>query len=326
MELTHGNHWWNAIASLLNIDSRDDDRWLLCLPPHHVGGLSILLKSLIYGVSVVAHDGFDAEAVNRAIDDESISMVSVVSTMLSRMLHLRNFQPYPASLRCVLLGGGPIPSGLSEQCMAAGVPIAPTYGLTETASQAATLRPSEVAQHPGSAGKPLFPIEMVVETDSGLGASNQAGEILVRGQSVSSGYCNQAADDAWRDGWFHTGDIGSIDADGYLYVYDRRSDLIVTGGENVFPADVESVLSRHPGIVEVAVFGVPDPEWGQAVIAAIVPHDGYDASLEEIRGFVGESLAPYQIPKMILVLSELPKTASGKLLRSRLRDNWVVDS
>ncbi|HZT95660.1 MAG TPA: o-succinylbenzoate--CoA ligase [Chloroflexota bacterium] len=321
VELTHGNHYWNATGSLLNLGGRESDRWLLCLPPHHVGGMSILLRSLVYGVSVVAQDRFDPERVNHEIDKGEITMVSVVSTMLKRMLDLRGSRRYSDALRCVLLGGGPIPRPLVDVSLDLGVPIAPTYGLTEAASQVSTLRPSIVRDHRDSAGQPLFQVDLVIESDTRTAKPGQPGEILVRGPSISSSYCDGRTD-AWRGGWFHTGDVGVMDEEGYLQVLDRRGDLIVSGGENVYPSEVESVLSNHGLVREAAVFGAADGEWGHMVVAALVPTDGAKLAAEEVRRFARQTLAAYKVPKRMVIVEELPKTGSGKILRAELRRRW----
>ena len=176
--LTYGNHWWSAVGSALNLGSQPDDRWLACMPLFHIGGLAILLRGVIYGWSVVVHDRFDPERVNDAIDRHGISVVSVVSTMLERMLAQRGGRPYPTSLRCVLLGGGPAPLPLLEAATAVGLPVMQTYGLTEAASQVATLAPEDARRKLGSAGKPLMGTRLQLEPD---------GEILVDGPTVSPG-------------------------------------------------------------------------------------------------------------------------------------------
>ncbi len=319
--LTYGNHLWSAIASALNLGLQPDDRWLVSLPLFHVGGLSILLRSAIYGTTAVVHPSFDSARVNAAIDDEGITIISVVANMLQRMLDERGDRPYPPSLRCVLLGGGPAPEPLLRRCASIGVPVVQTYGLTETASQIATLAPEDALSKPGSAGKPLFGAELqVVDEDGAECPTNSPGEIVVRGPSVTPGYLNhpEATADAIRDGWLHTGDLGYIDAEGYLYVLDRRDDLIVSGGENVYPAEIEAVLQSHPDVTEAGVYGVDDERWGRAPVAVVVLADGSSADVETLLTFCREHLAPYKTPKRIDFAPSLPRNAAGKLLRNRL--------
>ncbi len=267
--LTYANHWWNAIGSALNLGMTQEDRWLACMPLFHVGGMAILLRSVIYGITAVVHPSFDEHAVNRAIDEDGITIVSVVATMLQRMLSAHDDQPYPSTFRCALLGGGPAPRPLLEECASLGIPVVQTYGLTEVGSQVATLAPEDALARLGSAGKPLYPNELRI--GGGDVPAGEAGEIQVRGPVVTAGYAGrpEATAEAIQDGWLHTGDLGYLDADGYLYVLDRRTDLIVSGGENVYPAEVEAVLLAHPAVVEAGVIGIPDDAWGQAVVASV---------------------------------------------------------
>ena len=324
--LTVGNFWWSAIGSALNLGTHVGDRWLACLPLFHVGGLSILLRAAIYGITAVVHDGFDAAAVNRAVEDEGVTIVSVVGVMLQRMLDERGDRPYPPSLRCVLLGGGPAPRPLLERCARAGVPVVQTYGLTETTSQVATLAPEDALRRLGSAGRPLYPNELRIMAGDGREARpGEAGEILVRGPVVMAGYAGRPDDTArvLVDGWLHTGDVGHLAADGYLHVLDRRDDLIVTGGENVYPAEVEAVLLAHPSVTEAAVIGLPDDVWGQCVVAVVRLAEGADPSdstIVALHAHCREHLAGFKVPRDVRVVAEpLPRTASGKLRRADVR-------
>jgi O-succinylbenzoic acid--CoA ligase len=314
-----------------------------------VGGLSILMRAVVYGIPVVfpttpaagpASRGLDLAAINQTIDDEQVTIVSVVSTMLARMLEARGERPFPPSLRCVLLGGGPAPRPLLEACARRGVPVAQSYGLTETTSQVATLAPADALRKLGSAGRPLLPTELRIDPTvlSLAGRANimvsesadttvplQEGEILVRGPTVSPGYLPSDGDlatplpAAGPDGWLRTGDIGYLDADGYLFVLDRRTDLIISGGENVYPAEVEAVLLAHPAIAEAAVYGMPDPQWGQRVGAAIVVRTDRPYDEADLLAFTRERLAGYKVPSRIYLVEALPRNATGKLLRRALR-------
>ncbi|WP_448575748.1 o-succinylbenzoate--CoA ligase [Thermomicrobium sp.] len=325
--LTYGNHWWSALGSQLNIGAVPEDRWLLCLPLFHVGGLSILFRSLIGGFAVELHERFDPAAVNQAID-EGATLLSVVGTMLWRMLEARGEHPYPRHVRAVLLGGGPAPRPLLERAAALGVPVLQTYGLTETASQLATLAPEDALRKLGSAGKPLYPNELrVVREDGSPAAPGEPGEITVRGPVVTPGYWRRPdlTARALRDGWLWTGDLGYLDEDGYLTVLDRRDDLVVTGGENVYPAEVEAVLLAHPAVAEAAVVGIPDVEWGQRVVAAVVLRPGATVSAADLAGWCRERLAGYKVPRAFRFVSELPRTESGKLQRWAVRQAWNAE-
>jgi len=320
--LTYGNYWWSAIGSALNLGLHVNDRWLAVLPLFHVGGLSILLRAVIYGITAVVHEAFDPAEVNRAIDEDSVTMVSVVSTMLRRMLDKRGERPYPPTLRCVLLGGGPAPLSLLEECARRGVPVVQTYGLTEAASQVATLAPEDALRKLGSAGKPLLPVELRIECDGRPATPGEVGEILVRGPTISPGYITPdgGIQPAGRDGWLHTGDLGYLDEEGYLYVVDRRDDLIISGGENIYPAEVEAVLQAHPAVAEAGVTGMPDPRWGRVPVAFVRLHPGAAPGEAELIAHCAARLARYKVPVRIWVVDELPRNAAGKLLRRVLRE------
>jgi o-succinylbenzoate---CoA ligase len=259
------------------------------MPLTHVGGLSIPIRSTIYGTTAVLHPRFDTEAVLNALMEptQRITLVSLVPTMLDRLLEagLRE----PPTLRWALLGGGPIPPDMLQRAEAAGVPVAPTYGMTEACSQIATF------------GWPLPGVEIRV----------RGGEVLVRGATVASGALSE-------DGWLHTGDEGEFDEHGRLQITGRRAETIVSGGENVAPAEVEAALLAHPAISDAGVFGRQDPEWGEAVVAVVVLHDGATPDPGELRDFCAQRLASFKVPKAIGFAPELPRTVSGKLLRRQL--------
>jgi O-succinylbenzoic acid--CoA ligase len=325
--LTYGNHWWSALGSALNLGTQPDDCWLACMPLFHVGGMAILLRSVIYGIPAVIQPGFDPASVNRAIDDEGVTIVSVVATMLQRMLAERGERPYPATFRCALLGGGPAPRPLLEECARRGLPVVQTYGLTETGSQVATLAPRDALAKLGSAGKPLYPNQVrILDANGNDAPPGEAGEIVVRGPVVTKGYADRPEETAraLRDGWLHTGDLGYLDDDGYLSVLDRRTDLIVSGGENVYPAEVEAVLLAHPAVEEACVVGIADGEWGQRVVATVHLGNGDVLDISELISFCRARLAGYKVPREIRFMDELPRNAAGKLLRRVLRDDWNV--
>jgi o-succinylbenzoate---CoA ligase len=324
VQLTYGNHWWSAVGSAFRVGLRDDDRWLTPLPFYHVGGLATTWRSVIYGTSLLVHDAFDPRAVNDEIDAGGATIVSVVSTMLERMLDARGPRPYPPTLRCVLLGGGPAPSALMAACAARAIPVAPTYGLTEAASQVATLVPGEVPHRPGSSGQALLPTQMAIDRNGRTAAAGEVGEIIVRGPTVMLGYAGQPDETAraLRGGWLRTGDLGYLDREGYLYVVDRRDDLIVTGGENVYPAEVEAVLRQHPAIADAGVVGLPDHTWGHAVTAFVVADRAARLEEDEVKAFCRDRLARYKVPQRVRFVDRLPRSDAGKLLRRQIRE-WV---
>ncbi len=335
--LSYGNHWWSAMGSAMNLGLHDDDRWLVCLPLFHVGGMAILMRAVIYGIPVVfpAHDragrGFEPAAIHRAMADERVTLVSIVTVMLQRLLAYWEAGSQPASLRCALLGGGPAPRAVLEDCVARNLPVVQSYGMTETASQVAALAPADALRKLGSAGRPLLTnqiriVLLAADAEDRSAPPGAEGEIWVRGPSVTAGYLPEggaiasprpAVDQA---GWLHTGDIGRLDEEGYLYVLDRRADLIISGGENISPAEVEAVLLTHEDILEAAVFGIDDPVWGQRVAAALVLRSGAILDEANLDQFCCEKLAGYKIPRQVRVLDALPRNAAGKLLRRQLRE------
>jgi O-succinylbenzoic acid--CoA ligase len=297
--LTYGNFLWNAVGSAFNIGVEPEDRWLCCLPLSHISGLGIVMRSVIYGTTAVIHDGFDVDRVAAALERDEITVISLVTTMLTRLLDAGADLSGP---RTILVGGGPVPEDPLEEALGRGATVVQTYGLTETCSQVTTLAPADAKRKLGSAGRPLLTTHLRI----------QDGEILVQGPTVAPGRAD-------ADGWLHTGDLGRIDEEGFLYVDDRMDDLIVTGGENVVPAEVEKVLLRHPEVADAAVVGREDPEWQQAVTAIVVLHEGSEAGPDDLRRHCAESLAGFKVPKRVELAAALPRTPSGKLMRRALR-------
>lgn len=297
--LTYGNHLWSAVGSAFNIGVEPTDRWLCCLPLYHVAGLSIVMRSVIYGIGAVIHDGFDVDAVATSLEGDGVTLISVVATQLQRLL-AAGVDLLP--LRAVLVGGGPVPVEVLEEAIGRGATVVQTYGMTETASQVTTLSPQDAGRKLGSAGRPLLTTHLRIHQ----------GEILVQGPTVAPG----AADE---DGWLHTGDLGRIDEEGFLYVTGRIGDVIVTGGENVIPTEVEEVLLRHRHVVDAAAVGRTDPEWQEAVVAVVVAEPGAALSADDLRRHCAAELADFKVPKRFEFVAELPRTPSGKLLRRALR-------
>jgi O-succinylbenzoic acid--CoA ligase len=297
--LTYGNFLFSAMGSAYNIGVSPDDRWLCCLPLSHVSGLSIVMRSVIYGTSAVLHDGFDLDRIAASLADEEITVLSLVTTMLVRLLDADVDLSGP---RAILIGGGPVPADALEEALGRGATVVQTYGLTEACSQVTTLAPADARRKVGSAGRPLLTTHLRI----------RAGEILVQGPTVAPGFAD-------ADGWLHTGDLGRIDDEGFLYVEDRIDDVIISGGENIVPAEVEQVLLRHPQVADAAVVGREDPEWQEAVTAIVVLREGAELPTEELRRHCAGELAGYKVPKRIEIASALPRTPSGKLLRRALR-------
>jgi len=322
VRLSLANHLASAAASARRLGTGPEDRWWLGMPLCHVGGLAIALRSAVDGMTVVLEPRFDPQGALAAIREHSVTLVSLVPTMLSRLLQVTNEATIGGSVRAVLLGGGPIPDSLRKRALHAGIPIAPTYGLTEAASQVATLAPEDAARHPTGVGPPLPGIEVrIVDEHGSVAGPDASGEIQVRGGNIMRGYFNrpEATRAAITQGWLKTGDLGWLDGNGHLHLLDRRTDLIVSGGENVYPSEVEAVLLGHPGVAEVGVTGGADLEWGQVVQAFVVRSAADPISAEELMAWARTHLAGFKRPRRVHFVKQLPYTASGKLQREQLR-------
>lgn len=327
--LTHGNLWWNNTNMLLTFDVLEDDVTLVVAPLFHIGGLNVTtLATLQKGGHVVLHRTFDPQ---RFIDD--VAKFRVTSTFcVPAMLLFVSQQPNFAaadlsSLRTVVCGGAPVPEPLMRLYAGRGLLINQGYGLTETAPFVTLLTSEWGLAKLGSAGRsPLFTEVGLIDADGApLTAPHTKGEVVARGPNIMKGYWNKpeataAAID--ERGWFHTGDIGYFDADGFLYIADRLKDMVITGGENVYPAEVESVLYEHPAIVEVAVIGLPDEKWGEAVVAVAALKPGATLDLEQLRAFATDRLARYKLPRRLELVSALPRNPAGKVLKYELRGRF----
>jgi O-succinylbenzoic acid--CoA ligase len=305
--LTKGALLASADASAAGLGWQDDDCWLLCMPIARVGGLSILTRCLAARRCVALAAAFDAQAFPRWIDEQHVTLASVVPTMLTRVLDAHPAWRSPPQLRAVQVGGDTAPPRLLARAALRGLPIVITYGLTESCSQVC-LTPYASRHAPGDcgAGRPLPGVELRTSAE---------GHIELRGPMLMAGYWD--APPRSPDEWFDTGDLGSLDEHGCLHVHARRADLIVTGGENAYPAEIERVLEAFPGIAEAGVFGVPDEVWGQRVAAALVA-DGAPPSRAELYAYVRSQLAPHKRPRYIDWIDRLPRTPAGKLDRQGL--------
>ena len=295
--LTRGNVDAAIAASRARLGNDATDRWLLCLPLYHIAGLSVIWRSLSAGGSVLIHDRFDAERVAEALKSGQASMVSLVPTMLHRLLDADS-GPYDG-LRAVLVGGGPANRELVERGLDAGLPVLTTYGTTETASQVATVASGEEYESLGTTGRPL----------DGMTVTFDDGEILVDGPAVSPGYLG----DPPRNGPHRTHDLGHLDGQGRLVVTGRKDDIILSGGEKVVPQHVEAVLESFPGIDRAIVVGVADDDWGQAAVAVI---EGEPIDEEALGARARAALPTHEVPKQWLRVDALPELPTGKIDRT----------
>lgn len=320
---TWRNHRASAEGSARNLGVRPEDNWLCIIPLFHIGGLAIVTRSLFYGTAMTVRQGFDADAILSLLRQGDITLLSLVPTMLQRMLETaESFRAADSpSMRAILLGGAAASQALWEEARRRELPVLGTYGLTETCSQVVTASPEEQDGMAGSAGRPIGGAGLQIRDEDGLILSDgNEGEIWIRGAMVSAGYLDDAARSRERyvDGWFRTGDIGSIDGAGCLHVIGRLDDMIVTGGENVYPLEIEDVLLRHSAVREAAVTGLPDSTWGRKVAAAVVLRDAVPFS--ELDAWCRRELAGYKIPRVWQQMNALPRTPSGKLRRKELAE------
>lgn len=324
--LTVGNVGSSAIASAFRLGVDPADRWLVTLAFHHTGGLAPVYRSVLYGTTVVLRAGFDAEAVLADLRRHDVTGVSLVPTMLARLLD--ETDSLAPSLRAVLLGGAPASTALVERSLAADVPIFVTYGMTETASQVATARPETLRTRGDTVGRPVFGTTVQVVDDDGLPvAPGETGEIVVHGPTVTPGDAAEGATESPDQDGLHTGDLGRLDEEGYLYVHGRVDDRIVTGGENVDPSEVADALCAHPAVNDAAVLGLPDDEWGERVAALVAvtrdgaPGDEGDPPIDEasLLAVARERLASFKLPKTLAYVDALPRTVSGTVDREAVR-------
>ncbi|QLG47665.1 o-succinylbenzoate--CoA ligase [Natrinema halophilum] len=324
VRLTVGNLVASAAASAYRLGVDPDDRWLCCLPMYHMGGLAPVVRSTLYGTTAVIQRRFDPRETARVIETDDITGVSLVPTMCKRLLDA-GWTP-PDALRFVLLGGAPASQELIERCRERGVPVHPTYGMTETASQIATARPADAFSHPGTVGQPLGCTDVsIVDEDGTTVDAGETGEFVISGPTVTPGYLDDEETEAsFGDRGLHTGDIGYRDSAGRLWILNRRSDRIVTGGENVDPGEVIEALRSHPRVENAAVVGLADEEWGERVAALVVPvsETCSDADLDAglLLAHCDDRLAGFKQPKTIGFADELPRTASGTVDREAVRE------
>lgn len=316
---TYGNHQASALAAALNVGVSPTDVWLCTMPIFHISGLSILMRAVIYGNEVVLYEKFDVIKVVEAIVQGRVTHMSVVAFTLQQILQQMTEQniDVPPSFKLMLAGGGAIPEAYLTKANVLGLAVAQTYGMTETASQTATLAPEYALSKLGSSGKALFFNTIRID---GATAAYEHGEICIKGPHITPGYVGRFNElSATSDGWLYTGDIGYFDEEGFLYVVDRRSDLIISGGENIYPAEIENVLHAHAAVHEAGVCGVTDDKWGSVPVAYVVTKEAVTA--EQLREHCTAQLAAYKVPKQIYFVDALPRNGANKLLRRKLNQS-----
>ncbi len=328
--LTHGNLWWNNASSMHTIDSFADDVTLVPAPIFHIGGLNVTtLVAFQKGACVIIHRTFDP---GRALADIAAHRVTTMFGVPAMFLFMAQHPSFAetdlSSVRVLIVGGAPCPVPVLKTYLARGVSMQQGYGLTETSPMVSFLAPEYALTKVGSSGRtPMFVEVRIVDSEGcAIKAPRAQGEIVVRGPNVTKGYWglpDATAKAIDEDGWLHTGDAGFFDEEGFLTVSDRIKDMIVTGGENVYPAEVESQLMRHPAIAEIGLIGEPDDQWGERVVAVAALKPGASLTLEELNAFAEETVAHYKLPKRLEIVKALPRNATGKILKYQLRKTFA---
>jgi fatty-acyl-CoA synthase len=325
--LTHENHLWNAINTLIGHGLREHDRTLTVMSLFHIGGLGSHTLPLLYlGGTVALLPAFDPENTLATMARERVTVQILVPAMWAALTMVPDFDSYDLSaLKLAVTGGAPCPLPVLEYFQGKGVPFQEAFGMTETAPAVTILDADHVKEKNGSIGRPLFHVETrIVNADDRDVPIGDVGELIVRGPNVFAGYWGMpdATAEAFRGGWFHTGDLGCMDAEGFITLVDRKKDMIITGGENVYPIEVEQVLYRHPAVRDVAVVGVPHAKWGETPIAVVAVEDGAQVTADDLIGYARERLAHFKCPTRVEYVPELPRNATGKVLKTTLRKEY----
>lgn len=291
-------------ASQKSLGIAENDNWLMVLPMYHISGLTILIRSLYNGTTTTILEKFDEVQVLKLIEDNAINMLSIVPTMLNRIIDRIGKH----HLRVVLVGGEFIPRPIVEKCICKNIPIHKTYGMTETTSQTVTFSVLKYPEKIDSVGLPLEEVRIHIKTPDQYGI----GEVLIKSPMLMDGYLGRET----IPGFFNTQDIGHLDKDGFLYILDRRKNIIISGGENIYPQEIENILYEHPQILECAVVGMKDAKWGQVPVLFVVSSLNEDAIFKYLK----DKIAKYKFPHKIVYLVELPKNPSGKISKRDLAE------
>ena len=321
---THGMAFWNSINTGTRLDVTSQDHTLICMPPFHTGGWNVFLTPFLHhGASFILLPKFDAGEVLRLLEEEKATLFMAVPTMLKMMLDVPEFEQVALkSTRYFIVGGEALPIPTIERWHEKGVLIRQGYGLTEAGPNITSLNHEDATRKKGSIGKPNFYVEYKVVNEEGAPAEQgQPGELWLSGPMVTPGYWQNpdATKAAIEEGWFKTGDVVREDEEHFLYIVDRKKNMYISGGENVYPAEVEHFLLTHPAIEEAAVVGVPDARWGECGKAFIALREGAMLGEQEIIDWCRQGLAKYKVPKYISFTGELPKTETGKIARKLLK-------
>lgn len=317
--LSYGNFFFGAFSSAQRLGLDTSDNWLLTMPLYHLGGLSIVFRSVLYGTTITLIQRFDESAILEAIEKHEVSQISLVPTMFQRLI-ITDDNLLLKTLRVILLGGAACPNVLLRNANELDLPVALTYGMTETCSQFATAPPGYQNIKLGSVGKPLlFNNFRIINSEGKILGPDQTGMLVIKSPTLMNGYLYAGSDQEYynSDGYFITGDIAYTDADGDLFILQRRSDLIISGGENIYPREIENIILDFQEINDCVVLALDDDKWGQVPVAILQLNS--TISSREIRLRVAEVLASYKIPKKFFILDDFPRTGSGKIIRQVIK-------
>jgi fatty-acyl-CoA synthase len=324
--LSHKNVFMNAVNMVLECGLTKDEVQIITTPLFHIGGISALTMIMLVGGTSILHKKFDPEYILQTFDTEKVTYAFMVPSMWNMLLEVPNFIEYNVnSLRIICTAAASTPLELKKKLMKKfpNVGVFDTFGHTELSASTATLKASDSLLKTGSVGLPYSNVEVRVVDENMIDVQpGEVGEIIYRGPTTMKEYYKNpvATKEALRGGWLHSGDLVMVDQDGYLTVVDRKKDMIISGGENIYPKEIEEVLYTHPDILEVAVVGVPDEKWGETVKAFVVTRNGKSLTEQEVVDFCTERIARYKKPHYVEFINELPKNASGKILKTKLRD------
>lgn len=312
---TFSNHYHSALGCKESLGYDTSTLWLSVLPIYHISGLSVVIRSLIEGFTVIIELKFDITRVMNLIKQEHITHISLVPQTLKWLMDDELNQPY--ALQKILLGGAKLSDDLINQALTYQLPIYNSFGMTETCSQFVTASPEMLKHQPRTVGKIPTNVQLKILNKNEHGH----GEVAVLGKNVMNGYLNlQQANDTFEDGYFKTGDVGSIDDEGYVYIYDRRKDLIISGGENIYPFEIENIISKHPDIINCVAVPIEDEIWGQVPVLVYESH--VTLTEADFQMLLNEYLAKYKHPKHVYKINQIPKTSTGKLSRVKVKA-WV---
>lgn len=324
---SHNNMLWAQLTSMTTSDMRGDDRFLLPMPMFHVGCLVPVSQLVHRGATGVVMRDIDMSAMFRAIERERVTTTMSVPALLQFMLMAPERESHNiSSIRWIATGASPVPVSLLEAYQQIGIELHQAYGLTESCGPGTLLLPGDAMRKAGSCGKPQMHTEarVVREDGSDISPGGEVGELILAGPHMMLGYWNkpEATADTLKDGWLYTGDLCTVDEEGFITICDRKKDMIISGGENIYPAELENVLAGCPEVQEAAVIGIPSAKWGETPLAIVVAAPGCEPSADSLRAYCRENLAAYKVPQCYEIVAALPRNASGKLLKPQLREQF----